>query len=107
MRMLLKLLILVCLVMTAPAAAAKSLKPPVAPKKPKEIVTHGDKRIDDYFWLREKTNKEVVAYLKAENKYADEVMRGTEKFQKELYQEILGHLKETDQTAPVRHRSEE
>jgi oligopeptidase B len=101
MRMLLKLLILLCLTMTAPVA--KSPKPPIAAKKTKEIITHGDKRIDDYFWLREKTNKEVIAYLKAENKYADQVMRGTEKFQKILYKEILGHLKETDQSAPVRH----
>src|SRR6476469_8638096 len=100
MRMLLKLLILLCLTMTLPAA--KLPKPPIAKKNPKEIVTHGDKRIDDYFWLREKTNKEVIAYLKAENKYADEMMRGTEKFQKSLYKEILSHLKETDQSAPVR-----
>jgi oligopeptidase B len=101
MRMLFKLLLTVCLTMSVPAA--KSPKPPVAEKKPKEIVTHGDRRVDDYFWLREKTNKQVIAYLKAENKYADEVMRGTEKFQKKLYQEILGHLKETDETAPVKN----
>jgi len=101
MRMLLKLLIPLCLTMTA--FAANSPKPPIAAKDPKEIVIHGDKRIDDYFWLREKTNKEVTAYLKAENKYAAEMMRGTEKFQKDLYKEILGHLKETDQSAPVRH----
>src|SRR4051794_15176988 len=101
MRMLFKLLILICLTMTLPAA--NTPKPPIAARKPKEIVTHGDKRIDDYFWLREKTNAEVAAYLKAENKYADQVMRGTEKFQKDLYKEILSHLKETDQSAPVRH----
>jgi oligopeptidase B len=101
MRTLFKLLILLCLTMTL--SAAKTPKPPVAPQKPKEIVTHGDKRIDDYFWLREKTNNEVIAYLKAENKYAGQMMRGTEKFQKNLYKEILGHLKETDQSAPVRH----
>src|ERR1041385_8782012 len=100
MRMLYKLLIGICLTMSVPA---KTPKPPIAEKKPKEIVTHGDKRIDNYFWLREKTNKQVIAYLKAENKHADEVMRGTEKFEKNLYKEILGHLKETDETAPVRH----
>lgn len=106
MRTLFKLLIVICLTMTI--AAAKSGKtrqeptPPVATKKPKEIVAHGDKRIDDYFWLREKTNKQVTAYLQAENKYADAIMAGTEKFQSKLYKEILGHLKETDQSAPVR-----
>jgi oligopeptidase B len=100
MRTLFKLLFLTFLTMSVPAA--QSPKPPIATKKPKEIVTHGDLRIDNYFWLREKTNLEVTAYLKAENKYADEVMRGTENFQKDLYKEILGHLKETDQSAPIR-----
>src|SRR5688572_9011417 len=103
MRTLHKLLVLLCLTMTIAAAkSTKSTKPPVADRKPKEIVTHGDKRIDDYFWLREKTNKQVVAYLNAENKYADQIMVGTEKFQNKLYKEILGHLKQTDQSAPVR-----
>ncbi len=104
MRTLFKLLCLIIATMTLPAAA-KTPPPPVADKNPKEIVTHGDKRIDDYFWLREKTNKQVTAYLKSENKYADQVMRGTDKFQDKLYKEMLSHLKETDETAPVR-RSE-
>src|ERR1035441_1373203 len=47
--------------------------PPAARKVPKEIVTHGDKRVDDYFWLREKTNAEVLAYLEAENAYGEAV----------------------------------
>src|SRR5688572_18982795 len=106
MRTLFKLLIVICLTMTIAAAkSGKSRKeptPPIATKKPKEIVTHGDKRIDDYFWLREKTNKQVIAYLNAENEYADQIMAGTEKFQNKLYKEILGHLKQTDQSAPVR-----
>ena len=68
-----------------------------------EIVTHGDKRIDDYFWLREKTNAAVSAYLNAENAFADAVMRPHQKFEDALYREILGHLKETDTSAPVRH----
>src|SRR5687767_11096361 len=100
MRKLFKLLTFICITMTV--HAAQSPKPPVAAKKPKEIITHDDKRVDDYFWLRDKTNTEVVAYLKAENKYADQVMKGTEKFQGKLYEEILSHLKETDQSAPVR-----
>lgn len=99
MRMLFRLLLIVCLTMSG---IAKMAKPPMAERKPKEIVTHGDTRVDDYFWLREKTNKQVIAYLKAENKYADSVMGGTKKFQKKLYKEILSHLKETDETAPVK-----
>ncbi len=83
-------------------SVAASPKPPVAPKMPKEIVTHGDVRVDDYFWLREKTNKQVMAYLKAENDYARKMTKGAEKLQEKLYREMLGHLKETDQSAPVR-----
>lgn len=95
-------LLLVAIFSAMPARTSPAPKPPLALKKPKEIVTHGDKRVDDYFWLREKTNKAVTAYLKAENSYAEKVMRGAEKRQKQLYKEILSHLKETDQTAPVR-----
>jgi oligopeptidase B len=91
----------------AAAAASHSSSPipppPVARKIPMEIVTHGDKRIDDYFWLREKTNAAVSAYLNAENAFADAVMRPHQKFEDALYREILGHLKETDTSAPVRH----
>ena len=76
--------------------------PPVAKMVRKEIVTHGDKRLDDYFWLREKTNAEVIAYLEAENAYGDAVTRPQQPFRERLYGEMLGHLKETDSSAPVR-----
>ena len=76
--------------------------PPVAKKVPKEIVTHGDKRVDDYFWLREKTNAEVIAYLEAENAYGEAVTRPQQPFRDRLYKEMLGHLQETDTSAPVR-----
>jgi oligopeptidase B len=66
------------------------------------MVTNGDKRIDNYFWLREKTHAEVTAYLEAENAYADAVMQPLGKFRDELYHEMLSHLKETDTSAPVR-----
>src|SRR5205809_4831027 len=100
MRSLAKLLCLFLIMKNSSVAGLP--KPPVAEKKPKEIVTHDDKRVDDYFWLRAKTNKEVIAYLKEENKYAKKVLHGTEKFEERLYKEILSHLKETDQSAPVR-----
>ncbi len=84
------------------SSAAPSLSPPLAKKNPKEIVTHGDKRVDDYFWLREKTNSEVTAYLEAENAYTDAIMSPTKPLQETLYKEILGHLKETDSSAPLK-----
>ena len=54
---------------------AVSSTPPSAARKPHVLTTHGDERVDEYFWLREKTNHEVTALLEAENKYADEVIR--------------------------------
>ena len=83
-------------------AKTSGLTPPFAKRIPKEIITHGDRRVDDYFWLRDKTNAEVIAYLEAENAYADAVMRPLQNLEQTLYREILGHLKETDTSAPVR-----
>ncbi len=77
-------------------------KPPVAQVIPKDVTVHGDTRIDNYSWLREKQNPEVAAYLNAENAYADAIMRGTEGLQKSLYDELLGHIKQTDLDVPYR-----
>ncbi|MCW8985169.1 MAG: hypothetical protein OQK55_07490, partial [Thermoanaerobaculales bacterium] len=61
---------------------------PVAPqaeKRPHELEMHGDVRVDDYYWLRERTNPEVLAYLEAENTYTSSMMVETEAFQEELF----------------------
>ena len=58
--------------------------------------------IDNYYWLREKTNPEVIAYLEAENAYTDAVMKSTENFQEALYKEMFGRIKETDVNVPYR-----
>ena len=62
--------------------------PPVAKKIPHVTEVNGHQMVDNYFWLREKTNPEVRAYLEGENTYADAVMKPTEAFQKKLYDEI-------------------
>src|SRR5580765_3376554 len=95
---LLFLLMLNCV----PLTASEGPIPPSATKIPKEIVTHGDKRVDDYFWLREKSNPAVKAYLEAENAYTEAQTRSLEPLRASLYREMLGHLKETDSGAPVR-----
>src|SRR5271167_3474908 len=61
---------------------------------------NGHKMVDNYFWLRDKPNPEVRAYLEAENDYTDAVMKPTEGFQKKLYDEMLGRIKETDVEVP-------
>ncbi len=87
---------------TESTAAGPALTPPVAAKKPKTMTLHGDTRVDNYFWLREKTNPEVIAYLEAENAYTKARMAHTEALQKTLYKEMLGRIKETDLSAPYR-----
>lgn len=74
--------------------------PPMAKKSPKETKIHGTTLVDNYFWLREKQNPEVMAYLEAENAYTEAVMKPTEGLQAKLYKEMIGHIKETDQTVP-------
>ena len=78
------------------------MSPPVAPIHPHSVTRHDDIRVDNYFWLREKGSAEVTAYLEAENAYAEERMAPTVELQKTLYEEILGRIQETDQSAPYR-----
>lgn len=77
------------------------LPPPSAAKKPHRLELHGDVRIDDYFWLREKTNPEVIAYLEAENAYTTEQTKSSEELRQQLYQEMIARLQEDDITAPA------
>lgn len=76
--------------------------PPIAKKNPKVTEIHGRKMVDNYFWLREKKNPEVRAYLEAENAYTDVVMKPTEPLQKKLYDEMLSRIKETDVDVPYK-----
>jgi oligopeptidase B len=76
-------------------------KPPIAPRRPKVLEKHGDRRIDPYYWMREKTNPEVIAHLEAENAYTDAVMAPTEALREQLFREIVGRVQETDTSAPT------
>ena len=75
---------------------------PIAAKHPHELVTHGDKRIDNYYWLRQQGNPEVIDYLNAENDYTEAKMQHTKELQKSLYDEMLSRIKETDLSVPYR-----
>lgn len=76
--------------------------PPIAKKVPKVTEINGRKLVDNYFWLRDKPNPEVKAYLESENAYTDAQMKPTEDFQKKLYAEMLGRIKETDVEVPYK-----
>ncbi|HYX29976.1 MAG TPA: S9 family peptidase [Pyrinomonadaceae bacterium] len=78
------------------------LQPPLTEKKPKVTEINGDRMVDNYFWLREKSNPAVIAHLEAENAYTSAVMKPTEALQDKLYNEILSHIKQTDVSVPYR-----
>jgi oligopeptidase B len=82
----------------APATAA----PPIAKTIAHVSHIHGTARVDDYFWLREKSDSGVAAYLEAENAYAHAAMAPNERLATELYDEMLSHIKQTDLSVPYR-----
>jgi oligopeptidase B len=74
----------------------------MAEKKAKTTDIHGEQLVDEYFWLREKNNPEVMAHLKAEDAYAEQAMKHTAALQEKLYKEMLSHIKQTDTNVPYR-----
>ncbi len=84
----------------APDVATAGSLPPVARRMPKTFEMHGHTRFDDYFWLRERDNPEVIEYLEAENAHVAASMAGTEAFQERLFGEMKGRLKEDDASVP-------
>lgn len=77
-------------------------EPPVAPRIAHVDTLHGEVRVDDYFWLREKTNPAVISFLEAENAWTAGAMKHTEGLQERLYREMLGRIKENDFSVPYR-----
>ena len=76
------------------------LVPPIAPIKPTVLMTHGDQRIDHYFWLNDRENKEVIDYLEAENAYTKKALAPNEALQSEIYEEIIGRIQKNDSSVP-------
>jgi len=75
---------------------------PKAKKIEKKLEIHDDVRIDNYFWLNDKENKEVIAHLKEENEYTKVALRHTEAFQENLFEEMKGRIKEDDASVPYK-----
>jgi oligopeptidase B len=73
---------------------------PVALKVPHVHTEHDVERLDPYYWMRDRENPEVVAYLEDENSYREAIMKGTEALQETIYQEIFGRIKQDDQSVP-------
>jgi oligopeptidase B len=85
-----------------PPASAPGATPPVAPRRPHRLEAHGDVRVDDWYWLRDRDDPEVLAYLEAENAAADELLAPLAHFRQLLFEEIKARVVETDADAPVR-----
>lgn len=75
---------------------------PIAPKRPYSITQHGKTRVDDYFWLRNRDDPEVMRYLTAQMEYLEEVTGHTQSLREVLFSEMRGRIQETDSTVPER-----
>ena len=91
----------------APPASGQTERPmpPIADRQPRELTTHGDTRVDDYFWLRDRESPDVIDYLEAENSYTSAVMAHTDELQETLFEEIRGRIKQDDSSVPYREGS--
>lgn len=78
----------------------EKLQPPVATIMPTELEKFGDLRIDNYFWLNDRENPEVIDYLNQENEYYQKMTAHTQEFQKELFEEMKARIKEQDESVP-------
>jgi len=76
--------------------------PPIAAKKPKDLTIHGHTRVDEYFWLNDRENPEVIKYLTDENTYTKAIMADTDTFQAKLYKEMRSRIKEDDTSVPYK-----
>jgi len=83
-------------------ASPQPIQPPVARREPTPTTLHGITLQDDYRWMRDKESPEVLAYLNAENAWTEAAMAPTAALQKQLYDEMLSHIKETDESVPYR-----
>ena len=81
--------------------AAQHLGAPIAPRRPTVLTAHTDQRVDEWFWLRERDNPEVIAHLESENTHTKQALAHTEELQAELYREIVDRILETDLSVPA------
>ncbi|RLZ09682.1 S9 family peptidase [Faecalibacter macacae] len=78
------------------------MQAPIAKKIEKKLEKHGDIRIDNYYWLNERENQEVIDYLTEENKYTEAILKPTEEFQAKLFEEMKSRIKEDDSSVPYK-----
>jgi oligopeptidase B len=87
---------------SASTASNPPVQPPIARRDPTSTTLHGVTLLDDFRWMRDKNSPELLAYLEAENAYTAAVMAPTAELQTKLYDEMLSHIQETDESVPYR-----
>jgi oligopeptidase B len=102
MKLILKPLAAVLFVSAVANLNAQSMQAPKAKLIEKRLEKHGDVRIDNYYWLNERENPEVIQYLNDENAYTDFMLKETDQLQKNLFDEIKGRIKEDDASVPYK-----
>jgi len=93
-------LIIILTVITLYSCNNMNVTPPIAKKVEKKLEIHNDVRIDNYYWLNQRENPEVVSYLDEENNYKEAKLKSTERFQKNLFEEMKSRIKEDDNSVP-------
>lgn len=83
-----------------PKTMPEPIKAPVAEKRPHRLEKHGDVRIDNYYWLNDRENPEVIDYLNRENEYYRETTKSEEPFREALFEEMKARIKEDDESVP-------
>lgn len=86
----------------ASMARERVVRPPVAKKIPKDLVHHDDKRVDEYYWMRERTDPEVAKYIEAENRYTDVMTKHLKPLEEKIFRELAEKTVITDSTVPVK-----
>jgi oligopeptidase B len=74
----------------------------MAPRRPHVLRAHGDERVDEWYWMRDRDDPDVIMYLEAENQYAKEALAHTEELQERIFEEITNRIQQTDVSAPAR-----
>lgn len=98
--MLVSSLIIGFLILLGCSNERQGMQPPKAKKIEKKLTIHNSTRIDNYYWLKERENQEVIDYLNAENEYTNAMLAHTADFQDKLFKEIVGRIKQTDESVP-------
>ncbi len=94
------MLVIAMMASCGPVRETNGPEPPVAEKRPEELIMHGDTRIDNYYWMRHREDPEVIEYLHAENAYLESAMEHTEALQERLFNEMKERMPQDDQSAP-------